>query len=185
MGLCGQGWEGGGFQGACAPFPTLAEARMGLYAVVDSADWVERLLQAGVCALQLRIKAGEPAALSAQVRRSVKAAQAAGAQLFINDHAELAIEHGAYGVHLGQEDLATADLAALRAAGLRLGLSTHSLWELCRAHALRPSYVACGPVHPTTTKAMPWLPQGPHNLAWWCGVLKEPVVAIAAMHEAR
>lgn len=174
---------------AAAPAPpafaALADPALGLYAVVDSAEWVDRLLAAGVRTLQLRIKGGDPAWLSTQVRRSVQAARAAGAQLFINDHAALAVEHHAYGVHLGQEDLLTADLPALRAAGLRLGLSTHSLWELCRAHALRPSYVACGPVHPTVTKDMPWRPQGSHNLAWWCQVLPVPVVAIAGMDEAR
>lgn len=166
-------------------FAPLADPALGLYAVVDSAEGVERLLAAGVRTLQLRIKGGEPAWLSAQVQRSVQAARAAGAQLFINDHVALAIEHHAYGVHLGQEDLLAADLPALRAAGLRLGLSTHSLWELCRARALRPSYVACGPVYPTVTKAMPWRPQGRHNLAWWCQLLPEPVVAIAGMDEAR
>lgn len=168
-----------------AAFPALAEPAMGLYAVVDTAAAVERLLQAGVRTLQLRIKQGEPAGLSAQVRRSVQAARASGAQLFINDHVALALEHQAYGVHLGQEDLQQADLPALRGSGLRLGLSTHSLWELCRAQAVQPSYVACGPVHPTVTKDMPWLPQGRHNLAWWCRLLPQPVVAIAGMDETR
>ncbi len=108
-----------------------------------------------------------------------------GAQLFINDHWRLALQHRAYGVHLGQEDLDEADLAGLRTAGLRLGLSTHSPWEVCRAHAWRPSYIACGPIHATTTKAMPWIPQGEGNLAHWCRVLREPVVAIAGMDLAR
>ncbi|MFO1251786.1 MAG: thiamine phosphate synthase [Inhella sp.] len=94
----------------------------------------------------------------------------------------------AYGVHLGQEDLQAPDLdlPALQAAGLRLGLSSHSLWELARAVALQPSYVACGPVYPTTTKAMPWRPQGAHNLAWWAGLLAPtPVVAIGGLTPER
>ena len=166
-------------------FEPLANPQLGLYAIVDSADWVERLLAAGARTLQLRIKEGTSQHLSREVQRSVRAAREAAAQLFINDHWQLALAHGAYGVHLGQEDLATADLDALRAAGIRLGLSTHSFWEVCRAHALSPSYIACGPIHATTTKQMPWWPQGADNLAYWCNVLREPVVAIAGMDLAR
>lgn len=169
-------------------FAPLADARMGLYPVVDSADWVERVLAAGVRTVQLRIKQAPRELLSREVQRSVQAARAVQAQLFINDHWQLALEHGAYGVHLGQEDLQTLDSAALgaiRDAGLRLGLSTHSYWEVCRAHAHAPSYIACGPIHSTTTKEMPWRPQGAGNLAYWCRVLREPVVAIAGMDEAR
>ena len=186
--------------GASHSFAPLSERRLGLYAVVDSADWVARVLVAGARTVQLRIKS--PARcrgkngglaeedisegdLSEEIRRSVHLARSFGAQLFINDHWQLAIEHGAYGVHLGQEDLETADLDALRAAGLRLGISTHSYWEVCRAHGLAPSYIACGPIHATVTKQMPWQPQGPGNLAYWCRVLREPVVAIAGMNAAR
>ena len=166
-------------------FPALSDPRLGLYAVVDSADWVERVLAAGVRTVQLRIKEGARAHLSREVSRSVLAAHRARAQLFINDHWELAIENGAYGVHLGQEDLRSADMDALRSAGLRVGLSTHSYWEVCRAHAWAPSYIACGPIHATTTKDMPWWPQGPGNLAYWCHVLRAPVVAIAGMDVER
>jgi len=166
-------------------FAALAEPAMGLYAVVDSADWVERVLAAGVRTVQLRIKQGAPDELSREVLRSVQAARRARAQLFINDHWQLAIEHGAYGVHLGQEDLLTADLQALRSAGLRVGLSTHSYWEVCRARAWAPSYIACGPIHATRTKDMPWTPQGADNLAYWCRTLREPVVAIAGMDAPR
>jgi len=166
-------------------FAPLAKLRLGLYAIVDSADWVERLLAAGARTVQLRIKQGTSQHLSNEVLRSVHAAREADAQLFINDHWRLALEHGAYGVHLGQEDIEKADIAALRDAGLRLGLSTHSYWEVCRAHALAPSYIACGPIHATPTKQMPWWPQGPDNLAYWCHVLHEPVVAIAGMDRVR
>jgi hydroxymethylpyrimidine kinase/phosphomethylpyrimidine kinase/thiamine-phosphate diphosphorylase len=167
------------------PFPALSHANLGLYAVVDSAGWVERVLAAGVRTVQLRAKEGAPAYLSEQVRRCVQAARAVDAQLFINDHWQLAIEHGAYGVHLGQEDLATADLGAIRRAGLRLGVSTHTYWEVCRAHALAPSYIACGPIYPTTTKDMPWIPQGPGNVAYWARLLREPVVVIGGMDAER
>ncbi|WP_119153686.1 bifunctional hydroxymethylpyrimidine kinase/phosphomethylpyrimidine kinase [Caldimonas tepidiphila] len=173
--------------GAAAPcgFAPLADPALGLYAVVDSADWVFRLLELGVRTLQLRVKSPDAAGLSEDIRRCVEASRAAGAQFFVNDHWRLAIEHGAYGVHLGQEDLATADLAAIRDAGLRLGVSTHSYWEVCRAWALRPSYLACGPIHATASKDMPWIPQGEGNLAYWSRLLPVPVVGIAGMNEAR
>jgi hydroxymethylpyrimidine kinase/phosphomethylpyrimidine kinase/thiamine-phosphate diphosphorylase len=166
-------------------FAPLADPHMGLYAVVDSAAWVERVLAAGVRTVQLRIKEGPRDPLGREVQRCVQAARQAQAQLFINDHWQLAIEHGAYGVHLGQEDLLTADMDAIRKAGLRIGLSTHSYWEVCRARAWAPSYIACGPIHATTTKDMPWRPQGPGNLAYWCRTLREPVVAIAGMDAQR
>ncbi|WP_395055757.1 thiamine phosphate synthase [Polaromonas sp.] len=170
-------------------FAALSDADLDLYAVVDSADWVARVVAAGVRTVQLRIKDAEGEQHSAmvreEIRQSIRATTATGAQLFINDHWQLAIEEGAYGVHLGQEDLHIADLAAISQAGLRLGISTHAYWEVCRAWALQPSYIACGPIHPTQAKAMPWIPQGNDNLAYWCKLLPVPVVGIAGMDVAR
>ena len=170
-------------------FAALSDVDLGLYAVVDSAAWVTRVVAAGVPTVQLRIKDAEgPEHLDfvrAQIRESIRATTAAGAQLFINDHWQLAIDEGAYGVHLGQEDLHLADLAAIKKAGLRLGISSHAYWEVCRAWALQPSYIACGPIHPTKAKAMPWIPQGNDNLAYWCKLLPTPVVAIAGMDLVR
>ena len=163
-------------------FPPLADPDLGLYAVVDSAAWVERVLVAGVRTVQLRIKDPQEPTLAAQIEQSIAAARdTPGAQLFINDHWALALELGAEGVHLGQEDLAEADLDALRRAGIRLGISTHSYWEVARAMACRPSYVACGPVFATQSKDMPWIPQGLDNLRYWSSVLDLPVVGIAGI----
>jgi thiamine-phosphate pyrophosphorylase/hydroxymethylpyrimidine kinase/phosphomethylpyrimidine kinase/thiamine-phosphate diphosphorylase len=105
-----------------------------------------------------------------------------GAQVFINDHWQLALAHGAYGVHLGQEDLDTAGIAALREAGLRLGLSTHTPAELARAKAVQPSYLAIGPVYPTTLKVMPYEPVGLERLKLWAqDAAPYPVVAIGGI----
>jgi hydroxymethylpyrimidine kinase/phosphomethylpyrimidine kinase/thiamine-phosphate diphosphorylase len=166
-------------------FAPMRDADLGLYAVVDSAQWVERVLRAGVKTVQLRIKDKAHPHLREEVRRAVAASEQAGAQLFINDHWQLAIEERAYGVHLGQEDIGEADTEAIARAGLRLGLSTHAYWEVSRAWALRPSYIACGPIHPTYAKEMPWIPQGNGNLAHWCRLLPTPVVAIGGMDLAR
>jgi hydroxymethylpyrimidine kinase/phosphomethylpyrimidine kinase/thiamine-phosphate diphosphorylase len=166
-------------------FAALTNSQLGLYAVVDSAAWVQRVLDSGVRTVQLRIKDPQHPTLRDEVRASIAAARVANAQLFINDHWEMAIEEGAYGVHLGQEDLATADLAAIAIAGLRLGVSTHAYWEVCRAWSLKPSYIACGPIHPTQAKKMPWIAQGNDNLAYWCRLLPLPLVGIGGMDVER
>lgn len=164
--------------------------RLDLYAIVDSADRLLQVLAAGVKTVQLRIKAppspdaGWHGMLRREVQRGITACEAAGAELFVNDHWQLAAELGARGAHLGQEDLVAlgeAGRSALLATGLSLGISSHSLWELCRARALAPRYIACGPVWPTLTKDMPWVAQGLDNLAWWCRMAQAPVVAIGGI----
>jgi len=136
--------------------------------------------------VQLRIKDAPTDALVREIRAAVAIARAAGATLIVNDHWELALELRADGVHLGQDDLGAADIDALQHAGLLLGISTHSYWEVCRARALRPSYMACGPIHATAIKPMPWIPQGDANLAYWCALLHDtPVVAIGGMDALR
>jgi len=167
-------------------FPALPASTRGLYAIVDSSDWVARVLAGGVRLVQLRIKEAPADVLVREIRASVASARAAGATLIVNDHWALALELGAAGVHLGQEDLDGADIDALHDAGLLLGISTHSYWEVCRARALHPSYIACGPIHATAIKQMPWIPQGDANLAYWCALLRDtPVVAIGGMDAAR
>lgn len=141
---------------------------IGFYPVVPTAAWVERLLSWGVRTIQLRIKAADhtPAGIAVQVNAAIEAGKAVpGAQVFINDHWQLALAGDAYGVHLGQEDLDTADIEALRMAGIRLGLSTHTPAELARAHTVQPSYLAIGPIYPTTLKVMPYAPVGLERLA--------------------
>ena len=161
---------------------------LGFYPVVPTADWVQRLLGWGVRTVQLRIKAADhsPAEIAAHIQAAVDAGRAVpGAQVFINDHWKLALACGAYGVHLGQEDLTEAegaDLDALRHAGLRLGLSTHTPAELARAKAVQPSYLAIGPIYPTTLKVMPYAPVGLERLAVWAAqAAPYPVVAIGGI----
>ncbi len=160
--------------------------RLGLYPVVDSVDWIARLLDWGVSTLQLRIKDPQATDLEQQIQQAIELGRRYQARLFINDYWQLAIKHGAYGVHLGQEDIQTADLDALRQAGLRLGISTHDAAELAEALALKPSYVALGHIFPTQTKEMPSQPQGLINLA---AAVKQagstPTVAIGGISEDR
>ncbi len=141
-------------------FPTLTKASLGLYPVVDSVEWVERLLDLGVKTVQLRIKNPAQDDLELQIKRAIELGNQADAQVFINDYWQLAIKHGAYGVHLGQEDLEESNLTQLSRAGIRLGLSTHGYYELLRIVQIAPSYIALGHIFPTTTKQMPSKPQG-------------------------
>lgn len=165
-----------------AAFAPLQHPALGVYAVVDSAAWVGRVLAAGIRTVQLRIKDPLAPTLAAEVEQAIALARATpGAQLFINDHWQLALQLGAYGVHLGQEDLDAVDLDALCQAGVHLGLSTHSYAEVARAVAVRPSYIACGPVFATQSKDMPWIPQGLDNLRYWAALLPVPVVGIAGI----
>lgn len=163
-------------------FPACPDA-LGLYPVVPSADWIERLLELGVRTIQLRTKATDGPLLDAEIARAVRAARACDARLFINDHWQRAIDAGAYGVHLGQEDVQTADLDAIARAGLRLGLSTHGFHEMRIAQHFRPSYIAMGAVFPTTTKQMPTAPQGLVRLAHYVALLRGhvPLVAIGGI----
>ncbi|MEI7256907.1 thiamine phosphate synthase [Dickeya dadantii] len=163
-------------------FPA-TDARLGLYPVVDSVEWIERLLGAGVHTIQLRIKDQPADQAEPDIIRSIALGRRYQARLFINDYWQLAVKHQAYGVHLGQEDLDTADLDAIRAAGLRLGVSTHDDAELARAVAIKPSYIALGHIFPTQTKAMPSAPQGLVELARHIRALdgRFPTVAIGGI----
>jgi thiamine-phosphate pyrophosphorylase len=138
-----------------------------VYPIVDSAAWVGRMLAVGVRLIQLRIKEKPAAEVRAEIREAKALCARAGAQLIVNDYWLLALAEGCDFVHLGQGDLDTADVPALRKAGVKFGLSTHSHEELARALALAPDYVALGPIYPTVLKVMPWSPQGLQRITEW------------------
>ncbi|HMA16543.1 MAG: thiamine phosphate synthase [Bacteroidota bacterium] len=152
------------------------------YPIVDNAGWLERLLPLGVKLVQLRVKDRSDAETQREIRAAKALCSAAGCTLVVNDYWQLAIEEGCDFVHLGQEDLDGADLAAIRGAGLRLGVSTHDDAELERALSVAPDYLALGPVYPTILKKMKWAPQGLEKVADWkrrIGAL--PLVAIGGL----
>ena len=156
------------------------------YLIVDHVDWIARLAPLGVKLIQLRIKNQPPDEIRAQIRKAKGLASAFGLQLVVNDYWQIAIEEACDFVHLGQEDLAAADLPALRRAGILYGLSSHDEAELERALAAEPAYVALGPIYPTLLKQMPWAPQGLDRLAEWrrrIGLL--PLVAIGGLTPER
>ncbi|TIO73393.1 thiamine phosphate synthase [Mesorhizobium sp.] len=152
------------------------------YLIVDSAAWIERLVPLGVKLVQLRIKDKDQFSLRQEIRASKAMCERHGCQLVLNDYWRIAIEEGCDFVHLGQEDLARANLKAIRQAGIRLGLSTHDEAELKSALAADPDYVALGPIYPTTLKVMKWAPQGLDRIAVWKQrVGKLPLVAIGGL----
>ena len=156
------------------------------YPIFDSADWIARMLPLGLRLVQLRIKDRSPDDTRAEIIRARDLCHAAGAVLVVNDHWQLAIDCGCDWLHLGQEDLDSADLLAIRAAGLRLGISTHDGEELARAMALSPDYIALGPVWPTILKQMKWQQQGTARLTEWKALIGQtPLIAIGGLTPSR
>jgi hydroxymethylpyrimidine kinase/phosphomethylpyrimidine kinase/thiamine-phosphate diphosphorylase len=168
-------------------FPRCDQA-LGLYVLVDSIEWLEKLLPLGVKTLQLRIKDQSLTSIDDSIRHAVKLVQQyPDVRLWINDYWQQAIAHRAYGVHLGQEDLDRADLAAISQAGLRLGVSVHCYHEIARAHAIQPSYIAIGSIYKTASKAISSPPVGVAQLAQWVQLLTDhyPLTAIGGINSER
>ncbi len=156
------------------------------YPIWDSTDWMRRLLPLGVKLVQLRIKDQDAAATRQEIQIARDLCKAHGAQLIVNDYWQIAIEEGCDFIHLGQEDLAEADLPAIRRAGLRLGVSTHDHAELDTALAVNPDYIALGPVWPTILKKMPWAPQGLDRVREWRKLVGDtPLCAIGGLTPER
>jgi thiamine-phosphate pyrophosphorylase len=151
------------------------------YPILPDAAWVARIAGQGAKFIQLRVKQAEPAATKTEIARALAVASAQGCQLVVNDYWREAIDLGADFVHLGQGDLAGADLDTIRSAGIKLGISTHSLAELDAALAAEPDYVALGPIYQTKLKVMPWQPQGLARIGEWRARIACPVVAIGGI----
>lgn len=152
------------------------------YLIVDDVSWLRRLLPVGVRLVQLRVKDRPMDELRKQVVLAKALCYRAGAVLVLNDYWQLALKEGCELVHLGQTDLDEADVPALKRAGVRIGISTHSDEELDRALSFDPDYVALGPVYPTTLKVMPWAPQGLDRVSEWKRRIGSiPLVAIGGL----
>lgn len=151
------------------------------YPILPDAGWLERLVPLGIRLVQLRIKDASLKTVRRDIRRSLEICARHECQLIVNDYWREAIALGADFVHLGQEDLAEADLAAIRSAGLKLGISTHSDEELATALAAKPDYVALGPIYETRLKVMQWAPQGLERIGVWKQRIDCPLVAIGGI----
>jgi len=156
------------------------------YPIVPDLAWLERLVPLGVKTIQLRLKDAAPERVRHEISESLKVCARHGCQLIVNDYWRDALALGADYVHLGQEDLAEADVGAIHAKGVRLGISTHSEEELAIALAAKPDYVALGPIYETKLKVMKWAPQGLARLAEWKGRIGPlPLVAIGGITPER
>ena len=164
------------------PHPDLSSYPDRFYPVVDSVAWVARLTRLGVGTIQLRAKNLSDADALKIVREALAVTKGTKTRLVVNDYWRAAIEARAEHLHLGQEDLADADVKAIRAAGLSLGISTHDDAELKAALAAKPDYVALGPIFPTTLKAMRFAPQGIARITEWKKRIgRIPLVAIGGI----
>jgi thiamine-phosphate pyrophosphorylase len=156
------------------------------YPIVPDVAWLRRLVPLGVRTIQLRLKEASAERISREIGESLELCARHRCQLIVNDYWREAIALGADYVHLGQEDLATADVAAIAAKGARLGISTHSAEELAIALAAKPAYVALGPVYETRLKVMKWAPQGLARVATWKKRIGDlPLVAIGGLTPER
>lgn len=152
------------------------------YVIVDNTAWIARLLPLGVKLLQLRIKEQPVEHVRSEITLAKALCAKAGACLVVNDHWQCALEQECDFVHLGQTDLDSADVPALRRAGVKIGISTHSHTELDRALSFDPDYVTLGPIYPTILKSMPWAPQGLERIAEWKRIVgARPLVAIGGL----
>jgi len=172
-------------QGSCRPqfLPCASREEWGVYPVVETADWVERLASLGIKDIQLRIKDAFEVQIDAEVGRAQASCLKWNARLWVNDYWQCAVKHCTYGVHLGQEDLLsnTNAIQIMADAGIRLGISTHSYAELARAFAVRPSYISLGPIFPTTSKQLRYDAQGLTTLGRWRDLVNTPLIAIGGI----
>lgn len=157
------------------------------YPIVPDIQWLERIVPLGVKLVQLRIKDASGTEVAAQTKRALQVCRENSCQLVLNDYWETALDTGADYIHLGQDDLRTADLEAIKLAGIKIGVSTHDEAELQTALAAEPDYVALGPIYETKLKAMPWAPQGLDKIREWRKKLPSglPLVAIGGLTPAR
>lgn len=156
------------------------------YLIVDDFSWIRTLIPLGVQLVQLRIKNKSTKEIQHQVTAAKEFCAKHNCQLIINDYWQVAIDTGCDYLHLGQGDLDTADMTAIRKAGINVGVSTHDRAELDRALSLDPSYIALGPVYPTILKKIPWKPQGLNKITRWKHLIgNKPLVAIGGLNISR
>lgn len=156
------------------------------YLIVDNTELLEQYLQTGVRCVQLRIKQQSEATCRNEIKRARALCEAHDATLIVNDYWQLALDEGCNAVHLGQEDLQGANIALLKEAGIRVGISTHDRAELALALEQQPDYIALGPIYATLLKKMPWRPQGLEKLQRWKQAIgKIPLVAIGGFTPER
>jgi hydroxymethylpyrimidine kinase/phosphomethylpyrimidine kinase/thiamine-phosphate diphosphorylase len=160
--------------------------KIGIYPIVDSSDLVKLMFENGAVTVQLRIKNKDRDFIESEIKKSVEISKKyPNSQFFVNDEWELAIEYGAFGVHLGQEDvenLLPENIEKICKYGLRLGISTHNADEINYALEFQPSYLAIGPIFSTKSKNLPYECHGIEGFKEIRKKLDYPLVAIAGIN---
>ena len=168
------------------PQPSHPLPALGLYPVLPDAQWVNKMVDVGLPTVQLRFKSEDRQAIEREVKAAVRATESSKTRLFINDHWEVAMDAGAYGLHLGQEDFAVAPMEKIRQSPCVLGLSTHGYVEMLHAAKHAPGYLALGAVFPTTLKQMKTKPQGLGRLKAYASLMKPfSLVGIGGIDESQ
>jgi thiamine-phosphate diphosphorylase len=163
-------------------FKNCGEKPLGIYPVVDRAYKLKDLYEIGITTAQLRVKDMKNEELENEVIEAISISKQYNARFFLNDFWELGIKHSTYGIHLGQEDIQDADVNAILDAGIRLGISTHTISEIDIALSFEPSYLAIGPIYETTSKEMVYNPVGIDDLKKWSKKVTYPIVAIGGIN---
>jgi len=163
-------------------FPKCDHTPLGIYPIVDRAYKLRPLYEVGITTAQLRTKdAFSGQALEDEVIEAIKISEAFNARFFLNDFWELGIKHGAYGIHLGQEDIQEANVKAIHDAGIRLGISSHTPKEIAFALVFEPSYLAIGPIYEPISKKLVYDTVGTEGLKRWAEKVDYPIVAIGGI----
>jgi thiamine-phosphate pyrophosphorylase len=129
---------------------------------------VAALIEGGARFIQIREKNALSDEFYNSVIEGMKAAEATGTKIIVNDRVDIAVAAGAHGVHLGQMDLPPAEARKLLGEDALIGVSTHSIEQVRQALDMPVDYIAFGPIWPTSTK------EGP-----------DPVVGLALLSEVK
>lgn len=166
------------------------ETRCRLYLVTPPAldparfaDDLARALDAGdVAAVQLRLKDVSEDALKRAIDILRPVAQSREVAFLMNDRADLAVQHGCDGAHLGQEDGDHAAARKLLGPDRTLGITCHGSRHLAmEAGETGADYVAFGAFFPTATKAVEHMADL-DVLSWWSEMFELPSVAIGGIN---
>jgi len=159
-----------------------------LYVILDAGlmtgsiqDTTEKLIDAGVLALQYRNKKGSAGEILGVARRLGGVVRSRGVHFFVNDRADIAQLSGSSGVHVGQEDLGVEQARAVLGADGWIGASTHNEMQFRAAAQTSADYIAVGPIFRTTTKENPDPVVGTELIRGVRALTKKPIVAIGGI----
>jgi thiamine-phosphate pyrophosphorylase len=147
---------------------------------LDPAAVADACLAGGARVLQLRDKTGSSAAFLSLADRLVQRASACDALVVVNNRADVARLSGAWGAHVGQDDLDVADARLIVGSAAVVGISTHNEPQIDDALDTDATYVAVGPIFGTATKDTGYTARG-LDLIRYAANRGKPIVAIGGI----